>query len=133
MWFLEELSKFQGLVQHNRPPAQQPIKVAILDSGIDRNDVVVKRFIEKKGDESTFIEKNCVAFPNTLHPLEDGNGHGTRCAALLLRTAPDIELFVVRIINDDGKMELGDDDYDYDCIVEAISSLFAVLTFAVGS
>lgn len=49
------------------------------------------------------------------------NGHGTRCATLLLRTAPDIELFVVRIVNDDGKMEEGDDD-DYDCVVKAISS-----------
>ena len=114
-WFSMDLPKFRDLIQYNRTHFQQRIKVAIFDTGIDRNDVFMKRFLPH--NEAGFIENYCWAYPNSLHPLEDKNGHGTRCASLLLRTAPDIELFVVRIMNDDGKMDkVDDDDDDYEGI-----------------
>jgi hypothetical protein len=105
--------KFQELVE--RPKSLQRIKVAILDSGIDKNDVVIKRFLP--ADEEgilKFRDTHCVAYPNTLLPLEDKYGHGTRCAALLLRTAPDIELFVARIFDDKGKMKIPNEDQTTD-------------------
>lgn len=55
-----------------------------------------------------------MAFPSTLLPLEDKYGHGTGCAALLLRTAPNIELFVARIFNDKEEVEKTDDDQTTD-------------------
>ena len=89
--------------------------MAILDSGVDRNDVFIKQFLPSD-DEGIlrFCNTNCVAFPNTLLPLEDKYGHGTRCAALLIRTAPDIELFVARIFDDEGKMRKTNDDQTTD-------------------
>ena len=48
---------------------------------------------------------NCCGFPETLNPLADNNGHGTSCAALLLRTAPDVELFIGRVVDDNGKLD----------------------------
>ena len=82
----------------------------------------MKRFLPD--NEAGFIENYCWAYPNSLHPLEDKNGHGTRCASLLLRTAPDIELFIVRIMNDDGKMDkVDDDDDDYEGIFKVSLSM----------
>ena len=62
-------------------------------------------------------ELNCRGFPETLVPLEDKYGHGTCCATLLLRTAPDAELFIGRVVDDIGRM---DKSHDYRSTVEVL-------------
>lgn len=69
----------------------QPIKIAVLDTGIDikHNSVraakrqnrlkVMKSFV--KGDES----------------IVDFHGHGTHVAALLLKVAPDSQLYIAKV------------------------------------
>jgi hypothetical protein len=119
-WFSVDLPKFRDVVRWKPSDNQQRIKVAVLDTGIDRNDVFIEQSLfTDKAKISSFTENNCWSYPDALEPLEDKNGHGTQCAALLLRTAPGIELFVVRIMNNSGNMEKKDEDEDdYECIYE---------------
>ena len=39
-------------------------------------------------------------FPANLDPLQDKDGHGTHGASVLLKTAPNATLLVVRVAND---------------------------------
>src|SRR6202035_5904706 len=105
------------VVTRDRPRNQQKIKVAILDSGVDRNDSAIQSGMtaplemytgsgKQTPTESPAIsELNCRGFPETLVPLEDKYGHGTCCATLLLQTAPDAELFIGRVVDDIGRMD----------------------------
>ena len=131
-WFDNKLYLFQDFVTRDRPPNQPKIRVAILDSGIDRNDVAIqfamtsRPEIQSQSGIQTPIENppiskdNCRGFPDVLDPLEDKYGHGTCCAALLLRTAPEAELFIGRIADDNGRMDKGQ---DYRSTVEVLPAM----------
>jgi len=82
-----------------------------LDSGIDIEDdafAPIGPIIVGEGEMENEIDLNAhiaCGFPKTLDALKDRHGHGTQCAALLLRTAPQVQLFICRIIDDDEALE----------------------------
>ena len=68
--------------------AEDRVKIAILDSGIDLNE------------NSIFVNRNRIKYQSFLpneEGIEDRLGHGTHCAALLLQVAPDSDIYVARI------------------------------------
>jgi subtilisin family serine protease len=68
--------------------AEDRVKIAILDSGIDLNE------------NSIFVKRNQIKYQSFLpneEGIEDLIGHGTHCAALLLRVAPNSDIYVARI------------------------------------
>jgi hypothetical protein len=69
----------------------RPIKVAILDTGVDGTHSQIRGSIESG---TIFSGKG---FPDTLEPFKDIDGHGTHAASVFLKTAPNALLCVARI------------------------------------
>ena len=55
-------------------------------------------------DEPPVSRERCKGFPDILDPLGDNCGHGTSCAALLLRVAPRVRLWIGRVVDDHGQI-----------------------------
>lgn len=68
---------------------QKPIKVAILDTGIDLPEQASNIYEDQLAGWFSGLKEE------TLHRDEDG--HGTHCASLLLKTGLNISLFVARV------------------------------------
>jgi subtilisin len=81
------------------------VKVAILDTGIYWQH---PEFEERRGSVS---KKRCIAFPDTLDPCNDKHGHGTHAASVLLRTAPNVLLYIARVADDTGSI-IKDNEYE---------------------
>jgi len=77
----------------------------MLDSGINVHHPEMAEHI-KNGSITAFK-----GFPDGLNPREDKCGHGTHGASVLLKTAPNAELLVARVFNDEGKMPYVNDKY----------------------
>lgn len=92
--------------------------MAILDTGIYFEHPEFSQARSMK----VLHEDRCKEFPSQLNPRLDKNGHGTHCTSVLLRTAPNIDLYVARVFDDYGKIP-GD---NYEGIVEVISLFNAV-------
>ena len=108
------------------------MKVAILDTGVDRSDRIIQNAIRN----GLINENDCRGFPASLKPLEDAYGHGTHCASVILRTAPLITLYVARIADDFGNIPA---DNSYSMLVEVfrfvskkISLLCQALEWAIS-
>jgi len=131
-WFDEVLVRFRQVVDDLDPPTgTHKIKVAILDSGVDRNDCEIRGVLNlcpsvaasQVNDpdlpmvDYPISEQNCRGFPESLSPLNDGYGHGTHCATVLLRTASaaHVQLYIARIVDDNGKIDSRD---NHNSIVE---------------
>ncbi|KLU89426.1 hypothetical protein MAPG_08397 [Magnaporthiopsis poae ATCC 64411] len=85
------------------PP--RPVRIAILDTGIDKDNVEIDFDGEHMKDDW------CVNFVGgPLNPsgapdpfaFHDHDGHGTHCASLLRKVAPDAEIYVAKVF---GKNE----------------------------
>ncbi|RFU80040.1 major intracellular serine protease [Trichoderma arundinaceum] len=78
------------ITTHLSDPPSKPVKIAILDTGIDRDHYAFEA-----------REENIKAKLNCYHELQknvpDLNGHGTFTASLILDYAPDAELHVIKI------------------------------------
>jgi hypothetical protein len=59
----------------------------------------------------TISKNRCKGFPKTLDPCDDKNGHGTHAASVLLQTAPDIDLYIARVVDDTGNI-IKENDYE---------------------
>lgn len=68
-----------------------PIRVALLDSGVDLNHSFFK-------DYATSLRKHARGFPPELDPCEDRKGSGTYSASVILKTSPDVTLYIARVI-----------------------------------
>src|SRR5271169_984416 len=81
------LQRFHAAVWRNgeiaNAPNNTPIKVAIIDTGVDSTHTQIREAIESG---KIF---NGAGFPKSLVPFEDVNGHGTHAASVLLKTAPN--------------------------------------------
>ncbi|KAI9654675.1 MAG: hypothetical protein M1821_005882 [Bathelium mastoideum] len=68
---------------------QRPVRVAIIDSGVDESDQMISGAINKK----RIIEQK----DWTGSGRDDTHGHGTHVARLLLDLAPNAELYIAKI------------------------------------
>jgi subtilisin family serine protease len=98
-WFAQ-LRVIHQVVDLNRSPDVNRVKVALLDTGIDCEHPDIKAAITKGNID---IKSRCVTFSATLDPKVDQNGHGTFCASILLKTAPEAALYIARVADDNGR------------------------------
>jgi hypothetical protein len=73
------------------------VKVAVLDTGCDINHPMLKANI--KGTYNAITKKPDV---------RDGHSHGTHVAGTVVSVAPAVELFIVKVLDDDGSGSLGE-------------------------
>lgn len=97
------------LIERDRKDRQKPVRIALLDTGVDIRHPQFKRTQEF----NTF--RGFRGFPNSLDPLSDRNGHGTHGASVLLRTAPHAVLYIARIADDQGNIAA---ENDYESVVK---------------
>jgi subtilisin family serine protease len=73
------------------------IRVCVVDSGIERDHPMVGRV-----DGSWVVVKDGTDGPITVQPTDTGDscGHGTACAGIIRRVAPDCELYSVRVLGE---------------------------------
>ncbi|KAL7784312.1 hypothetical protein V8C37DRAFT_420690 [Trichoderma ceciliae] len=76
--------------RHITDPASKRVKIAILDTGIDREHRVLKA-----REENIRAKLNC--YDESQKNIPDLNVHGTFTASLILDYAPDVELYVVEV------------------------------------
>ncbi|KAH8587087.1 peptidase S8/S53 domain-containing protein [Bisporella sp. PMI_857] len=100
--FLDELASFFQKIKylHNdifsltRFPTHEKIRIAVLDSGVDDTDSVIRPAL-KFGRINTQKSKSFVDPANEWQ--QDTYGHGTSVTQLLLKTAPAAEIYVGKI------------------------------------
>lgn len=80
--------KFVG--RYLQDPPSQPVKIAVLDTGIDRD-----HFVFEAREENLKGKKNC--YNESQKNVPDTHGHGTFTANLILDYAPDASLYVIKI------------------------------------
>lgn len=67
------------------------IKVAVIDSGIDKNNPVLNKNIYKMKDYTISSAYSM----NDDNICKDFIGHGTACAGIITKSAPEIELLII--------------------------------------
>lgn len=70
-----------------------PVRIAVLDTGVDSKHPFIKGAMKYRIKE----RRNFVKGDDSN---EDDYGHGTHVAALLLRVAPDAQIFVAKVAKD---------------------------------
>lgn len=74
------------------------VKVAILDTGIDKKHEYLRDNII--GGITFKCKDDYIA---TSDKYDDNHGHGTVCASIIKKEFEDIEVFVVKVLDDNGK------------------------------
>ncbi|KAH6950808.1 hypothetical protein DER45DRAFT_578932 [Fusarium avenaceum] len=80
--------RFLGKFSKGLP--SKPVKVAILDTGIDRDHPLLEAREDNLSDKKNFYD-------STQKNVSDTHGHGTFAASLLLDYAPDVSLHIAKI------------------------------------
>lgn len=70
----------------------KPIKIAVLDTGVDVTHSFIKGAMKKPQRIKTTR-----SFVDGVKDTQDSHGHGTHVAALLLKVAPDAHLYIARV------------------------------------
>jgi len=105
-------------------PQRKPagIKVAVLDTGMDEDNVIVKANKERIKETRSWVQDE--------NKMEDVFGHGAHVVALVLKTAPKAELCVARIAK--GRY-LDNEDYVVQAIDWAVEDCKAnIVTMSFG-
>jgi hypothetical protein len=108
-WFQDFRSIQKEIKKHRLPDSEfVKVKVAIIDTGVNFEHPVIK---EAKAT-GAIREEYCQGFPDddSHKPKADDNGHGTFVASVLLKIAPDVELYIARAFNKAGTA-VSKDDY----------------------
>ena len=114
-WFEDLESCVLPILNKDRKDRQRPIRVAILDTGIDvAHPTFQKAVLQNKIRASR-------GFPETLEPFADGHGHGTHGGSVLLRIAPNAVLYIARIADDEGHIST---DNQYEGITKVVQMSF---------
>ncbi|EXJ77653.1 hypothetical protein A1O3_09882 [Capronia epimyces CBS 606.96] len=92
-WFEELRTKVFPLLPKRSASGKSPVKVAILDTGLDPSDGAV-RVAKDRILYKSFIpgEDN-----DLLEDAKDSHGHGTYCTTLLLRVTKTADVYVARV------------------------------------
>lgn len=78
--------------EHGEPP-NQPIRIAILDTGVNKHHVGINF------DGKHMKDEWCTSFVGDCNSFHDVDGHGTDCASLLQTIAPDAEIYVLKVFS----------------------------------
>ena len=96
---MQELDPFLKPILYSRDPrspssqSRERIKIAVLDSGVDEDDGVIRGAIKTK---RIVARKSWVGNDEDHH---DTYGHGTHVVRLLRKTAPTADIYVAKICN----------------------------------
>lgn len=91
IWRSEYEKVYEKFIKKHLPDSpSNPVKIAILDTGIDRDHYVFEARKENLGKM-----RNC--YNESQMKVLDRNGHGTFVASLILDYAPDAELYIIKI------------------------------------
>ncbi|KAM0264285.1 hypothetical protein ACHAQJ_000774 [Trichoderma viride] len=74
--------------------SRRPIRIAILDTGYGKDAILSHRITGWKD----WVDRS--------ENLQDNDGHGTHLASLMMRTAPEAEIYAARITNDSDGIHL---------------------------
>jgi len=90
---MEELEKIQyrSIQSYDRDRGIPLIRIAVLSTGIDLNHSLIK------GAFRTNRIRACRSFVPSDNSITDSHGYGTHVAALLLKVAPDAQLYIAKI------------------------------------
>lgn len=119
-WF-DKLAAMAGDIKPTDP--KRRIKVAVLDTGIDIHHVGVHSKKYKRADGGPVKER--VSFLKNKGDVTDNIGHGTHVAWLVMKVAPEADIYTIKIsdslkFTDDGRIE------------EARTTLSFFLSFFLG-
>ncbi|KAH8745339.1 hypothetical protein F5883DRAFT_266502 [Diaporthe sp. PMI_573] len=96
-WRAEYEKVYEKFIKKHLPdPLSQPVKIAILDTGIDQ-----AHYAFEAREENLKGKRNC--YNESKKNVPDLNGHGTFAASLILDYAPDAELYVVKIADENAR------------------------------
>ncbi|KAL1873557.1 hypothetical protein Daus18300_003922 [Diaporthe australafricana] len=84
---------FSSFVKRNEDSSKPPIRVAIIDTGIDKNHV------EIIFDGKHIKDEWCFSYVGSASDFHDYNGHGTHCTSLVQKVAPDAEIYVLKVFS----------------------------------
>ncbi|OIW32887.1 subtilisin-like protein [Coniochaeta ligniaria NRRL 30616] len=115
-WLRRLESDAGGLVrQCRREIVRRRVKILILDTGIDVRNVAFARA------SSRGLIKRVEDFADPGGDGLDLHGHGTHCAALLCRVAPEAEIYVAKVTRGAGTSSTPDPDLVAKAIKRAVT------------
>jgi subtilisin family serine protease len=76
-------------------PDTLPVKIAVLDTGIDLDHPFIKAAMRLKRIKET------KSFVDNDETMKDESGHGTHVTALLLRVAPEAKIYIAKVAKDE--------------------------------
>lgn len=123
---LERGARFLHLADDWRSATGRNVRVAIVDSGIDASHPdLAGRVIESV--EARVDNKRIVFDPSVSG---DSAGHGTACAGIIARIAPEVELYSIKVL---GAAGLGDGQAFLAGLEYAIKNRFHVINLSLGT
>jgi len=102
------------------------VRVAIIDSGIDSSHPELKGRVV--GSVEARLENSRVVFDPSA--TGDSAGHGTACAGIIAKIAPDCRLFSIKVL---GSAGLGDGQAFLAGLEFAIKERFKVINLSLGT
>lgn len=87
-----------------RAALARPIKIAVLDTGCSLNAPI----FSMQGQEAR-MKNHWKDWVDGSPQPKDTNGHGTKIVSLLLRIAPNAEIFVARVAKDHKSLSKADE------------------------
>lgn len=89
----EERATFMQSISRFSP---KPVRIAVLDTGIDKNSGAIRGGLRTHRIQ----HQNCRSWVgNDSNDVHDYDGHGTRIAELILRVAPEADIYICKVFN----------------------------------
>lgn len=96
-WKSEYLKVYDKFITQYLPsPPLKPVKIAILDTGIERGHDAFEAREEA-------IKARLNYYNESQRSISDSNGHGTFTASLLLDYSPDAGLYIIKIADENAR------------------------------
>lgn len=121
-----ERPRFINLDEDWRSATGQNVRVAIVDSGIDGSHPELKGRVF--GSVEARLESSRIVFDPSS--AGDSAGHGTACAGIIAKIAPDCRLFSIKVL---GAAGLGDGQAFLAGLEFAIKERFKVINLSLGT
>ncbi|KAF5702070.1 minor extracellular protease epr [Fusarium mundagurra] len=99
-FFFSQLEDFHNSCRERaasiQPISPKPVRIAVLDTGINKTSGAIRGGLRKK----RIKHENCRSWVgNDTNDVHDYDGHGTRIAELILRAAPEAEIYICKVFN----------------------------------